>query len=194
MAVENPNWREWQQARGGAAGPPGPTGPAGPPGPAPSGTANLFVATPNGSTGTAALRAIVEADLPASSQAGVFGITIDGGVTQPTTGLKGYLTVPYSCTITGWTIIGDQSGSASMDIWYVAGSGAPPTAPNIPNSGNKISASAPVSLSSAQSASGGSSAISTWTKSLAQWGTIGFNLSSVTTCLRLTIQLEVTRT
>ena len=119
------------------------------------------------------------------------GITIDGGGNAPSTGIKGFVTIPYNCTITGWTAIADQSGSASVDVCYVAGSGAPPTAPNIPTDSNKISASAPVVLSSAQSAAGGSSAISTWSTSLGQWGTVMFNLNSVTTCTRVSVQLFV---
>src|ERR1035441_2183675 len=75
---------------------------------------------------------------------GTLGLTVDGGGSTPTTGVKGFLTVPYNCTITSWSIIGDQSGSASVDIWFVTGGGPPPIAANIPTSGNKISASAPV--------------------------------------------------
>jgi hypothetical protein len=154
--------------------------------------ANLVFAGP--STGPAAaptFRSTVTADLPASSIIRPLGITIDGGGSPPTTGVKGYLTIPFGCTIKGWTIIADQVGSANVEVWYIAGSGAPPTAPNIPTSGNKISASAPVALSSVQSAAGGATAVSTWTSSLAQWGTLAFNLASVTTCTRISVQLQV---
>ena len=48
----------------GAAGATGATGATGPVGPAPTGAANLVLATPNGSSGTAALRALVAADIP----------------------------------------------------------------------------------------------------------------------------------
>jgi hypothetical protein len=132
--------------------------------------------------------------LPSGVTTKIIGISIDGGSSSPSTGVKGYLDIPFNCTITGWTIVADQSGSASLDVWFIAGSGAPPTAPNVPNSGNKISASAPIALSSAQTASGGSSAISTWTTTLTQWGTLAFNLASVTTCQRLNIQIQVTLT
>jgi hypothetical protein len=132
--------------------------------------------------------------LVASIGISVIGITIDGGGSSPTTGTKGIIQVPFACTITGWSIIADQSGSASVDICFHSGS-APASAPSIPNTtSDKISASAPVALSSAQSAAGGSSAISTWTKTLTQWGTMLFNLTSITTCQRITVLLEVTRT
>lgn len=155
-------------------------------------SANIVFAGP--SSGVAAaptFRSLVSADLPTNDIIRTFGITIDGAGAAPTTGNKGYVTVPFNCTIQSWTIIADQSGSASMDLWYIAGSGAPPTAPNVPLVANKISASAPIALSSAQSAAGGSSEISTWSPTLAQWGTIHFQLSSVTTCTRLNIQIQV---
>ena len=81
---------------------------------------------------------------------GIVGITIDGGGSVPTTGIKGFIQCPYSGTITGWAIVADQSGSASLDIWK-ASSSAPPSAPTIPTSANKISASAPVALSDRKS-------------------------------------------
>jgi hypothetical protein len=134
------------------------------------------------------------AQLPAAAVTSVIGITIDGGASPPTTGTKGIIQVPFACTITGWSIIADQSGSASVDICFHSGS-APPSAPSVPNtSSDKISASAPVALSSAQSAAGGASEISTWTTALSQWGSVLFNLTSITTCQRITVLIEVTRT
>lgn len=49
----------------GATGPAGATGATGPAGPAPDGAANLVLATPDGSSGTASLRALVAADMEA---------------------------------------------------------------------------------------------------------------------------------
>jgi hypothetical protein len=123
-----------------------------------------------------------------------FGVTFDGGASVPTAPIVRYIEVPFDCTITSWTITGDASGSASVDVWFIAGSGAPPTAPNIPTSSNKISASAPIALSSAQSAAGGASAISTWTPALTKWGQLAFNLSSVTTCKSINVQIQCTKT
>jgi hypothetical protein len=118
----------------------------------------------------------------------IFGATIGSG----DVGKPQYITVPFNCTITSWTIIADTSGTATCDVWFLAGS-APPSAPSIPLVGNKISASAPIATSSAQSAAGGSTAISTWTKALTQWGTLAFNLSSMTTSTKVTIQIQVSR-
>jgi hypothetical protein len=120
------------------------------------------------------------------------GITIDGGGAAPAAGLKGLIQIPFAGTITGWAILTDVSGSASVEIWKVASS-APPSAPAIPTSGNKISASAPASLSSAQSASVGSSGVSTWTTSVAAWDVFGFKLISASVLTRLTIVLQMVR-
>lgn len=124
-------------------------------------------------------------------------ITVDGtgkltAVTSPsvavgvigcmlTTGTTAKIDIPWNFTVTGWSIIGNTgTGSASVDVCFHSGS-APPSAPSIPNTTtDKISASAPVSVSSAASAAGGSSAISTWTTSLTQWGTVLFNPTSMT--------------
>ena len=63
-----------------------------------------------------------------SYPSGNFGISISGSGGVITTGSKGYITIPYSCTITGWTIIGDQSGSIVVDVKRSTYSGFPTTA------------------------------------------------------------------
>jgi hypothetical protein len=142
-----------------------------------SGGADGLVPAPP--AGSAAAGKFLKADgtfaIPPGSGSGLIGIA---GISMDatSTGLKGFLQIPYAGTITGWAVFGDVSGSAIVDLWFLAGS-APPTAPSIPTSAAKISATAPVALSSAQSAAGGSSAISTWTTAISQWGTLAFNLS-----------------
>jgi len=129
----------------------------------------------------------------ASSVSASVGITVDGGGSAPATGVKGFIQLPYAATITGWSVIADVAGTMSMDIWRAASS-APPSAPAVPTSGGKISASAPVTIaSSAQSASGGSSAISTWTTALAQWDVLGFSLSAAATLTRITVEIFITK-
>lgn len=157
-----------------------------------NGAANLVAATPNGSSGNVVLRSLVSPDLPVAIQTSVIGITLDGGGSTPATGLKGLIQIPYSCTITGWTIIGDVSGSASLDVWFIAGT-VPPAVPTIPTSSNKISATAPITVSTAQSASGGATAISTWTTAISQWGTLAFNLASVASLTKITVEIRVVK-
>lgn len=111
------------------------------------------------------------------------GITVDNAGSAITTGLKGFLVVPYACKITGWSIVGDQSGSAVIDIWKAAGA--------IPTNSNSITASAPPTLTTAQL--GSSSTLTGWTVDVAAGDVIGFYVDSAATITRLTLQLTITR-
>jgi hypothetical protein len=133
------------------------------------------------------------AGIAADVQNGVIGLTVDGGGAAPATGHKGYIQVPYTGTIVGWAVVADQSGSLTLEIDKHA-SAVPPAAPTRPNtSSDKISASAPVSLSSAASASVGTSGVSTWTIAVNQWDVFGFNLTAATTVQRFTVTLFIQR-
>ncbi len=145
--------------------------------------ANKVLAGPTtGSDAAPTFRALANADL--SGITSVIGMVIDGGGSAITTGVKHYLSIPFACTITGWDIVADQSGSISVEIDKHAAA--------VPNtSTDKISASAPVSLSSAQLAQGGS--ISGWTTAIAANDVLGYNVASAATLTRVTIGLRVTR-
>lgn len=120
-----------------------------------------------------------------------YGVTIDGAGSVLSTGIKGAIQVDKAGTIIGWSIIADQVGSISVEVDKVASS-APPSAPGIPNTTtDKISASAPIALSSAQSAAGGTSAVSTWTTAVSQWDVLQFNVASVTTMTRCTLYIRL---
>jgi hypothetical protein len=43
------------------------------------------------------------------------------------TGVKGDITVPFSCAITEWTLLADQTGSIGVDIWKDTYANYPPT-------------------------------------------------------------------
>jgi hypothetical protein len=60
---------------------------------------------------------------------GSFGMTVDGGGALLTSGNIGYITMPYSGTITGWQVIGNVSGTCVFDVWKTA-SGIIPTMSN----------------------------------------------------------------
>lgn len=149
-------------------------------------TANQFVATPNGTTGTADLRAIVTADLPSNIQTGQLSVAINGAGSAITTGIVADLLVPYNCTITSWTLLADQSGSIVVDVWNQTYASYPPTVTQ------KITASAPPTISSATK--GQSSTLTGWTTSLTAGSTLRFNVNSATTITRVILALTVTRT
>jgi hypothetical protein len=115
---------------------------------------------------------------------------IDGGGSTITTGLKGYLEIPFACTITVGTLLGDRSGSVVVDVWkcsyanFDAGS-------THPVSGDKITSSAPLTISTATKSQ--DSTLTGWTTSLSAGDIIAFNVNSVTSMQRVTVSLKVTR-
>ena len=114
---------------------------------------------------------------------GVAGITIDGGGATPTTGSKGFLRIPFAGTITGWTLIADQSGSASITVKKSTFAGFPTTM--------SIVASAPPTLTSQQNAT--STTLTGWTTAIAAGDVLEFVLASATTVQRLVLELQITR-
>jgi hypothetical protein len=107
-----------------------------------------------------------------------FGITIDGNGYDPGTGSKGYITLPYSGTITNWYLAANTAGSCVIDVKR--------SGTSIVGAGNKPT------LSSAQS---GNAAVSSWTSTAVSAGDIiEFNLNSITTITRVNLMIQVTRT
>lgn len=114
---------------------------------------------------------------------GMVGITIDGGGAPPATGSKGYIRIPFGATIIDWMLLADVSGSAQITIKKCNFSGFPTT--------TSIVASAQPRLTSAQKAT--SSTLTGWTTSVTADDIWEFNLDSVTTCNRLTLNVKLTR-
>jgi len=105
---------------------------------------------------------------------------IDGGGSAITTGaLKDFPTAAFSCTINRIDISADQAGSITIDIWKAAGA--------IPTSANKISASAPLTLSSAQLNQNGS--LTGWTTSVSVGDVFGFNVATASTVTHVVGQI-----
>lgn len=107
----------------------------------------------------------------------VINFVIDGGGSVIVTGdIKAYPQVNYSCTaITKAMISADQSGSITVDVWKANGV--------IPTSGGKISASAPITLSSSQLNQ--ASSLTGWTLPVAVNDVFGFNVATVSTVTRV---------
>jgi len=117
-------------------------------------------------------------------------ILIDGGGSAITTGVKGFIEVPYACTITRVTALAEVSGSIVVDIWKCAY--ADYDISTHPVNGDSITASAPVTISSAVKAQ--DSTLTGWTKTLAAGDVLAYNVDSCTTITRLTVSLLVKRT
>ncbi len=123
-----------------------------------------------------------------SAAADVASLTfiIDGGGSAITTGQKGHLEIPFACTINQVTMLADQSGSIVVDIWKQAYADFPP------EDANSITASAPLTITTAQKSQ--DATLNGWTKAIAAGDCIAFNVDSVTDIERVTISLKVTKT
>ena len=123
--------------------------------------------------------------IAAGGSSATIGATIDGSGGTITIGQKGYIQIPYACTINSWRLIANASGSIVVDVWKAA-------APTIPTVANVITASAKPTLTAPQQTSA-SSTLTGWTTSVAANDIIGFNVNSATTVSWVILQLLVTK-
>jgi hypothetical protein len=115
----------------------------------------------------------------------VIGITVDGGGSAITTGVKGYAFAPYDCTISSWVILADQSGSITFDVWKDQLGNHPPTV------ADTITAAAKPAISGATFAN--SATLTGWNATVGANDVIGFNVDSAATITRAHLFLMVTR-
>ena len=113
-------------------------------------------------------------------------IVIDGGGSAITTGVKGFLEVPFACTINRVTMLADQSGSIVVDIWKDTYANYPPT------DADSITASAVPTISATTKSQ--DTTLTGWTTAIAAGDILGFNVDSITTVTRVTLALKVTKT
>ena len=106
---------------------------------------------------------------------------IDGGGSVITTGSKGYVVLDGDYTVTGWTILADQSGSIVVDVNRA-------TYTNFPTFTN-IDGTEPPTLSSAQKNE--DLTLSSWTTTLSARDVLEFNVASATTVTRVTVALRL---
>jgi hypothetical protein len=105
----------------------------------------------------------------------------DGSPDPILTGSQVRATVGAACTITGWTIIADVSGSAVIDIRRATYAGYPTV--------TSITGSAKPTLTAATKAT--STTLTGWSTSLAAGDVLVFNVDSASTVEQLYIVLDV---
>ena len=165
-------------------GPTGATGSIGPIGP--TGTAGATGQDgQQGATGPSGTPGSQGPTGPIGATTSIFGISIDGAGTVITPGVKGYLTIPYNGTITGWDIFSDQSGSCVIDLWKDTYANFPPTV------ADTITGSEKPTLSSQQRNQDNN--LTTWNTSVSVGDIIAFNVDSATTVTRVNVHIKVTR-
>lgn len=113
-------------------------------------------------------------------------IVIDGSGSAITTGVKGYLEVPFDCTITASRMLADQSGSIKVDIWKDTYAAYPPTNADTITGGNEPEIVAGLKDED--------TTLTSWSTSLTDGDILGFNVDSATTVTRVTLSLTVRRT
>ena len=99
------------------------------------------------------------------------------------TGVSGDVRVDFPCTIVGWTLLADQTGSIQIDIWKDTYANYPPTV------ADTITAAAKPLISSGVKNS--STTLSGWTTTIAAGDTLRFNVDSVTAINRVTLALHL---
>jgi hypothetical protein len=113
-------------------------------------------------------------------------LTIGDGITAIVAAATpvAYIYMPYAGTISKWTALADVSGSISVDVWKDVYANHPPVV------GDKISASAPIAITTATSAQ--DSTLSGWTKTVNAGDIIAFYVSSSSTIKACYICIEFT--
>jgi hypothetical protein len=128
----------------------------------------VWAAWPSAAGGTAAIEYVV-----------------DGAGAELTGGLKGFLEIPFDCTITAGRLLADTAGGAIVDVWNDTYSAFPPT------NADSITAAAPLTMAAA--AKSEDVTLTGWTTGIDAGDILAFNIDSVSTVTRLTISLTVER-
>lgn len=114
---------------------------------------------------------------------GSITMVIDGGVSVITNGLKGYLEVPFACTIQAVTLLADVSGSIVVDIWKDTFAAYPPVV------ADSITAAAKPTITTALKSQ--DVTLTGWNKNIAAGDILGFNVDSVTSIKKVTLSLKI---
>jgi hypothetical protein len=115
---------------------------------------------------------------------------IDGAGSVLTTGLKGYVEVPFNGVLSQVDMVADRSGSVVVDLWkcsyaqFDAGT-------THPVGTDKITASTPPTINSNVKST--DSTLASWITALTAGDVIGFYVTSVTNIQRVTVTLKYNR-
>ena len=108
-----------------------------------------------------------------------FGMVINGNGAVPSTGVKGFITIPYNLTVTSWNIFSNTTGSAVVDVirstYSNFGSGTSIAGSELPTLTNQ--------------AKNQNNTISTWTTTLNSGDIITFNLNSISNITMLSVSI-----
>jgi len=116
------------------------------------------------------------------------GFTVDGGSSVITTGVKGYIEVPYDADIVGWTALSTDTsttvGTTTIDVWKDTYANYPPTV------ADTIFTSTKVGIYQATKSQSTSTPA---TFHITAGDILGFNVDSVSALKRVTVIIKVKR-
>jgi hypothetical protein len=121
-----------------------------------------------------------------AAQTGAVALVVDGNGAAFSSGLKGFVQVPFAATITSVTLLADQTGSVVLNIWKDTFANFPPTV------ADSICGSSKPTISSSNKYT--DSTLTGWTTSIAANDILAFNVESVLNFTKLTITLNLVRT
>ena len=108
---------------------------------------------------------------------------ISGGGSAISTGAKGFLEIPFACTIVGWTLLADVSGSIVIDVWNDTYANFPPVV------ADTIAGTEKPTLSAVQKNQ--DLALTTWITAVAAGDILRFNVDSAATVTEVTLSIRV---
>lgn len=113
-------------------------------------------------------------------------LIIEGSGAAITTGIKGYLEVPFNCYIDVVELLADQLGSIKIDIWKDTYANFPPL------DGDTITGANEPEIDGATKYQ--DSTLTGWTRALTKGDVLAFNVDSCTDIERVTVTLKVVKT
>ena len=120
----------------------------------------------------------------ANLKIGSIGFGLDNNGSVLTIGTKAYTMVPYSGTIVSWTVFADQIGSVVIDVWKDSYANYPPTVADTITGVDKPTLSAQIKNQN--------TSLTGWTNTTVNAGDVfAFNIDSVSTITRVTLQLKI---
>ena len=123
-----------------------------------------------------------------TGEAATLEVLLDGGGQPLAAGIKCDVVVDFDCTLTGWTILGDQAGSIRIDLWKSTYATFPPV---VAGSMPGANANKPQATGAAKAQGG----VSGWSATTIAAGEIvRVNVDTVATFTRVTLGLALRRT
>jgi hypothetical protein len=108
------------------------------------------------------------------------GISISGAGNPITTGIKGYLPIPYNAIIQSWQVVADTPGSIVIDVW---------NASTVPTGANSITGAERPTLSNAQENQNLN--LTTWNTTLTLGDVMAFNVVSADTVTFINLVIKI---